>query len=65
MEDLFGLPVPDLLALDKKLPTIRGNLVLETAEESKKKYHIEKENKKLEETEKDSSYTDEQRDEVG
>ena len=63
-EDLFGLPVRELLGLDKTLQTIRGSLILETAKKSKIEYHIEKENKKLEEMENDTTYMDEQRDEV-
>ena len=59
-----GLPVRELLALDKTLQRIQGQLANNVGKLGEIKKYIIKEEKKLKDIENDSSYTDQQRDEV-
>ena len=59
-----GLPVRELLALDKTLQRIQGELANNVGKLGEIKKHITKEKNKLKDIENDSSYTDQQRDEV-
>ena len=52
------------MGLDKQLKTVRGSLKVEVAKSVKLQRHIERENNKLEEMANDTTYTDEQRQEV-
>ena len=57
-EDLFKFPLRELLGLDKTMQTIRGELTFAAAEKIKLIRHIEYEQKKLDEIEKDPWYQD-------
>ena len=59
-----GLPVRELLALGKTLQRIQGELANNVGKLGEIKKHIIKEKNKLKDIENDSSYTDQQRDEV-
>ena len=59
-----GLPVRELLALDKTLQRIQGELANNVGKLGEIKKHITKEKNKLKDIGNDSSYTDQQRDEV-
>ena len=59
-----GLPVRELLGLDKALQRFQGELANNVAKLDEVQTHIEMEKGKLREMENDSSYTDEQRDKV-
>ena len=48
-EDLFELPLQELLGLDKQLRSIRGSLKVEVAKKVELEEHIAKEHRKLEE----------------
>ena len=59
-----GLPVRELLALDKTLQRIQGELANNVGKLGEIKKHIIKEKNKLKVIENDSSYSNELRDEV-
>ena len=59
-----GLSLRELEGLDKELRTISGSLRLVIAKSMAKQVDIDKENRKLEETANDETYSDEQREEV-
>ena len=63
-DDLFEYPLQELLGLDKSMKTIRGTLMSEVAKKVELSEHIDREKNKLAETENDSSYTEEQREEI-
>ncbi|XP_057312688.1 uncharacterized protein LOC130654167 isoform X1 [Hydractinia symbiolongicarpus] len=63
-DDLFEYPVRELLGLDKALRNIRGSLQSEVAKKVQLEQHIDREKNKLEEMANDTTYTDEQREEV-
>ena len=63
-DDLFEYPLRELLGLDKELKNIRGSLASEVAKKVQLGQHIDREKNKLEEMENDTTYTDEQRQEV-
>ena len=63
-DDLFEHPLQELLGLDRTMKTIRGTLMSEVAKKVELSEHIDRERRKLAEIENDSSYTDDQREEI-
>ena len=63
-DDLFEHPLHELLGLDRTMKTIRGTLMTEVAKKVELSEHIDRERRKLAEIENDTSYTDDQREEI-
>ena len=63
-DDLFEHPLRELLGLDRTMKTIRGTLMAEVAKKVELSEHIDRERRKLAEIENDTSYTDDQREEI-